>query len=89
VEQRLKGRLDRAGQPLQVIEGWLRGARMGLGTASSSIYLHAGETHLAHNLTVTAAEFGLVIDGYSYSTHKGADAAGATKEAWKALPMFE
>jgi len=64
VDQSLKAMLDRRGQPLQVIESLLRRS-YDFGTLSSPIYLHAGEIHLADNLTVSAPEFSLVINGYS------------------------
>jgi len=64
VDQSLKALLDRAGQPLQVIKGLLRRS-YDFGTLSSPIHLHAGEIHLADNLTVSAPEFSLVINGYS------------------------
>jgi hypothetical protein len=64
VDQSLKALLDRTGHPLQVIESLLRRAFV-FGTLNSPIELRAGEMHLADNLTVSAPEFTLVINGYS------------------------
>jgi hypothetical protein len=64
VDQSLKALLDRTGNPLQVIESLLRRAFV-FGTLNSPIELRAGEVHLADNLTVSAPEFTLVINGYS------------------------
>jgi hypothetical protein len=64
VDQSLKALLDRGGKPLQVLEGLLRRSFV-FGTLNSPIELRAGEIHLADNLTVSAPEFSLVINGYS------------------------
>jgi hypothetical protein len=64
VDQSLKALLDRDGEPLQVIEGLLQRS-YDFGTLNSPIELRAGEIHLADNLTVSAPEFSLVINGYS------------------------
>jgi AsmA-like C-terminal region len=64
VDQSLKALLDRAGHPLQVIESLFRRAFV-FGTLNSPIELRAGEIHLANNLTVSAPEFTLVINGSS------------------------
>jgi hypothetical protein len=64
VDQSLKALLDRRGQVLHVIAGLLRRA-FDFGTLASPIDLRAGEIHLADNLTLSAPEFSLVINGYS------------------------
>jgi hypothetical protein len=64
VDQSLKALLDRTGNPLQVIESLPRRAFV-FGTLNSPIKLRAGKIHLADNLIVSAAEFTLVINGYS------------------------
>src|SRR5262249_28348094 len=64
VDQSLKALLERGGQPLQVLEGLLRRSYV-FGTLNSPIQLRAGQIHLADNLTVSAPEFSLVINGYS------------------------
>jgi hypothetical protein len=64
VDQSLKALLERGGKPLQVIESLLRRS-YDFGTLNSPIELRAGEIHLADNLTVSAPEFSLVINGYS------------------------
>jgi hypothetical protein len=64
VDQSLKALLERGGKPLQVLEGLLRRS-YDFGTLNSPIELRAGEIHLADNLTVSAPEFSLLINGYS------------------------
>jgi hypothetical protein len=64
VDQSLKALLDRADNPLQVIESLMRRAFV-FGTLKSPIELRAGEIRLADNLIVSAPEFTLVINGYS------------------------
>jgi hypothetical protein len=64
VDQSLKALLERGGKPLQVLEGLLRRDYV-FGTLNSPIELRAGEIQLADNLTVSAPEFSLVINGYS------------------------
>jgi AsmA-like C-terminal region/Domain of Unknown Function (DUF748) len=64
VDQSLKALLERGGKPLQVLEGLLRRSFV-FGTLNSPIELRAGKMHLADNLTVSAPEFSLVINGYS------------------------
>ena len=60
----LKALLDRAGKPLQVLESLLRRSYV-FGTLDSPIQLRAGDIHLKDNLTVSAPEFSLVLNGYS------------------------
>jgi hypothetical protein len=64
MDQSLKALLDRGGEPFQAI-GDLLQRSYDFGALNSPIELHAGEIHLADNLTVSAPEFSLVIKGYS------------------------
>jgi hypothetical protein len=64
VDQSLKALLDGSGKALQVIAGLLRHS-CDFGTIASPIELRAGEVHLAHNFTLNAPEFSMVINGYS------------------------
>jgi hypothetical protein len=64
VDQSLKALLDRGGKPLQVLESLLRRSYV-FGTLDSPIELRAGDLRLKDNLTVSAPEFSLVLNGYS------------------------
>jgi hypothetical protein len=64
VDQSLKALLDRTGHPLPVIESLPRRAFV-FGTLDSPIELRAGDIRLADNLTVSAPELTLVINGSS------------------------